>query len=54
MDEYINKQKQANAFELRYNNTIIPTDMDWRDCCNVLSRQDFNQLMRKAWDSKNS
>jgi superfamily II DNA/RNA helicase len=54
MDEYINAQKQANAFELRYNNTIIPTDMDWRDCCNVLSRQDFNQLMRKAWDSKNS
>lgn len=49
MDEYINAQKQANGFDLRYTETMAPSDKDWRDCSNVLSRRDFTELMTSAW-----
>lgn len=49
MDQYINAQKQETGFDLRYNATLRPTDNDWRDCANVLSRRDFDTLMRKGW-----
>lgn len=49
MDEYINAQKQANGFDLRYTDTMSPSEKDWRDCSNVLSRRDFTQLMTSGW-----
>lgn len=49
MDEYINAQKQANGFDLRYTETMYPSDKDWRDCSNVLSRRDFTELMMSGW-----
>lgn len=49
MNDYINAQKQANGFDLRYNTTIAPTEKDWRDCSEVLSRSDFTALMASAW-----
>ncbi|CAN7233445.1 phospholipase D-like domain-containing protein [Pseudomonas sp. LjRoot277] len=49
MDQYINAQKKETGFDLRYNTTLRPTDNDWRDCANVLSRRDFDTLMRKGW-----
>ncbi|MFC3909674.1 phospholipase D-like domain-containing anti-phage protein [Legionella dresdenensis] len=49
MDEYINNQKKANAFDLRYKSTIEPSDKDWRDCSDVLSRRDFLELMTLGW-----
>lgn len=49
MDEYINAQKQANGFDLRYTDTMSPSEKDWRDCSNVLSRRDFTQLMTTGW-----
>lgn len=49
MDQYINAQKKETGFDLRYNATLRPTDNDWRDCANVLSRRDFDTLMRKGW-----
>lgn len=53
LDEYINAQKQANGFDLRYTETMSPSEKDWRDCSNVLSRRDFNELMTSGWsDSK--
>lgn len=53
MDEYINAQKQANGFDLRYTETMSPSEKDWRDCSNVLSRRDFTELMMSGWsDSK--
>ena len=51
MDEYINAQKQANGFDLRYNTSLAASDKDWRDCSSVLSRRDFSQLMRDGWES---
>jgi superfamily II DNA or RNA helicase len=49
MDEYINAQKEATGFDLRYTSTMEPPEMDWRDCADVLSRQDFFQLMSAGW-----
>ncbi len=50
MDEYINAQKEATGFDLRYTGTMEPTEKDWRDCSNVLSRRDFIQLMTSSWN----
>lgn len=49
MDEYIDAQKKANGFDLRYTETMTPSDKDWRDCSQVLSRQDFAKLMTAGW-----
>ncbi len=49
MDEYINAQKEATGFDLRYTTTMAPSEKDWRDCSEVLSRRDFMQLMSTGW-----
>jgi len=49
MDEYIDAQKQATGFDLRYTTTTEPSDKDWRDCSNVLSRRAFVELMSSGW-----
>lgn len=49
MDEYIDAQKQATGFDLRYTSTMQPSEKDWRDCSDVLSRRDFLQLMSQGW-----
>ncbi|CEO40190.1 phospholipase D-like domain-containing anti-phage protein [Photobacterium kishitanii] len=50
MDEYINAQKKANGFDLRYTSTMSPSDKNWRDCTNVLSRRYFSELMTSGWN----
>ena len=49
MDQYINAQRKETGFDLRYNSTLRPAEKDWRDCAQVLSRRDFDTLMRKGW-----
>jgi len=49
LDEYINAQKTATGFDLRYTATMTPQDKDWRDCTDVLSRRDFSVLLSLAW-----
>ena len=49
MDEFINAQKEATGFDLRYTGTMEPPEKDWRDCSEVLSRRDFAVLMTTAW-----
>ena len=49
MDEYIDAQKTATGFDLRYTTTMEPTEKDWRDCSEVLSRRDFAELMSAGW-----
>jgi len=49
MDEYINAQKHATGFDLRYTTSMQPSEKDWRDCSRVLSRRDFAVLMSAAW-----
>ncbi|MCY4358196.1 MAG: SNF2-related protein [Gammaproteobacteria bacterium] len=50
MDEYINAQKEATGFDLRYTQTMAPSQKDWRDCAEVLSRRDFAELMSSGWN----
>jgi superfamily II DNA or RNA helicase len=49
LDEYINAQKTATGFDLRYTGTMTPGDKDWRDCTEVLSRRDFSVLLSTPW-----
>lgn len=49
MDEYINAQREATGFDLRYTSTMEPPEKDWRDCAEVLSRRDLGALMRTPW-----
>ena len=49
LDKFIDAQKRATGFELRYRQTNDKPDSDWHDCFEVLSRRDFNQLMRSGW-----
>ena len=51
MDQYIEAQKRATGFDLRYNAHLAPSDKDWwRDCSNVLSQRDFGTLMQEGWE----
>jgi superfamily II DNA or RNA helicase len=50
MDQYIDAQKRATGFDLRYIAHLSPSDKDWRDCSNVLSQRDFGTLMREGWE----
>jgi len=49
MDEFINAQKKATGFGLRYTDTMNPDNQDWHSCTEVLSRRDFIELMSKGW-----
>ena len=49
MDQYIEERRQATGFDLRYNDTIKPSDDAWRDCSAVLARRDLDNLMRQGW-----
>jgi SNF2 family DNA or RNA helicase len=49
MDQYIEERRHATGFDLRYNDTIRPTDDAWRDCAAVLARRDLDNLMRQGW-----
>ena len=49
MDQYIDAQKRATGFDLRYNSHLSASNKDWRDCFNVLSQRDFGTLMREGW-----
>jgi len=49
LDEYINAQKTATGFDLRYTCTTMPPEKDWREFTEVLSRRDLATLMNAAW-----
>lgn len=49
LDEYINAQKTATGFDLRYTGTMTPPEKDWREFSQVLSRRDLATLMSTAW-----
>lgn len=49
LDEYINAQKKATGFDLRYTSTMMPPDRDWREFTEVLSKRDIVDLMNASW-----
>jgi SNF2 family DNA or RNA helicase len=50
LDEFINAQKTATGFDLRYTGTMMPPEKDWREFTEVLSRRDLATLMSTAWE----
>lgn len=52
LDEYIDAQKDATGFDLRYTGTMMPPEKDWREFTEVLSQRDLVTLMSTAWDSR--
>jgi hypothetical protein len=49
MDEYIEAQRRATGFDVRYAASAVPQDRDWLDCAVVLSRRDLTTLLSMAW-----
>ena len=49
LDDYINAQKTATGFDLRYTGTMMPPERDWREFTEVLSRRDLSSLMSASW-----
>ncbi|MCX8099134.1 MAG: helicase, partial [Casimicrobiaceae bacterium] len=49
LDEYINAQRTATGFDLRYTATVSPLDKDWRDFTKVLAKGDFTAIISAAW-----
>ncbi|MFA5664701.1 phospholipase D-like domain-containing anti-phage protein [Castellaniella sp.] len=49
LDDYINAQKTATGFDLRYTGTMTPPEKDWREFTEVLSQRDLVTLMTTAW-----
>lgn len=49
MDEYIDIQKEATGFDLRYITAAASSEKNWRDCFEVLSRRDVTQIMSTGW-----
>lgn len=49
MDEYIEAQRQANGFDIRYDKSMQPPEKDWREFTDVLPQRDVTDLMSKPW-----
>lgn len=49
LDEYIEKKRRANAFDIRYADTVEPNTAPWERCAQVLSRRDIVERMSRGW-----
>lgn len=51
MDQFIEAQKKANGFDLRYNESLEPDSQTWSLCSEVLSRRDLKEIMQGKWQA---
>jgi hypothetical protein len=49
LNEYIDKKKRANAFDIRYADTVDPEGEPWEKCAQVLSRRDIVERLSRGW-----
>ena len=49
ISEFIEKKKRANAFDIRYSDTVDLTGQPWEKCSQVLSRKDVVERLSKGW-----
>jgi hypothetical protein len=49
MDEFIRRNRDANAFDLRYGSTMEPEGEDWTLCSEVLARSEVERLLFRPW-----
>ncbi len=47
--EFIEKKRRANAFDIRYADTVDPSGEPWEKCSRVLSRKDFVERLSRGW-----
>lgn len=53
LDEYLSqfteKKRRANAFDLRYGQTVMPEGPGWELCEKVLARRDVIERLSEGW-----
>jgi superfamily II DNA or RNA helicase len=49
LSQFTEKKKQANAFDLRYGNTVEPKGPAWELCERVLARRDVLKKLSEGW-----
>jgi superfamily II DNA or RNA helicase len=49
LTEFIEKKRRANAFDIRYADTVDPDGEPWEKCAQVLSRRDILERLSKGW-----
>ncbi|MGQ0505281.1 MAG: helicase-related protein [Myxococcaceae bacterium] len=49
ISEFIEKKKRANAFDIRYADTVDPSGQPWEKCSQVLSRKDVIERLSRGW-----
>ena len=49
LSEFIEKKKRANAFDIRYADTVDPSGEPWEKCSQVLSRKDVVERLSRGW-----
>jgi superfamily II DNA or RNA helicase len=47
--EFIERKRRANAFDIRYANTVNPKGEPWQKCSQVLSRRDLVERLSRGW-----
>lgn len=49
LSEFIEKRGRANAFDLRYSDTVDPKGQPWERCAKVLARRDIVERLSRGW-----
>lgn len=49
LDAFIEKKKKANAFDIRYADSVDPKGEPWEKCAEVLSRSDIEARLSRGW-----
>jgi superfamily II DNA or RNA helicase len=49
LTEFIERKRRANAFDIRYADTVDPEGEPWEKCSEVLSRRDVIERLSRGW-----
>ena len=49
LSERIERERRANAFDIRYADTVDPEGEPWEKCAQVLSRRDIVEKLSRGW-----
>ncbi|MBX3024934.1 DEAD/DEAH box helicase [bacterium] len=49
LSELIERRQRANAFDIRYADTVDPSGEPWEKCAQVLSRKDVVERLSRGW-----
>jgi superfamily II DNA/RNA helicase len=49
LTEFIEQKRRANAFDIRYSDTVDPKGEPWEKCSDVLSRRDVVERLSRGW-----